>query len=176
MKKEVLNIDFPKLAVLLTPIPLRKRFLTGLLAVFMTVMTAIKDNLTAYWDDVIRRLKFNGQVCRLEYALNCILNANAKEGDARITVEDAQPFTEYPFYLYKRGTVETFEMPIHWNAVGEHIILNCRRLNAPKRIDFIVNVPPSIPVEMENGNNRVELVTDTFKLQSKLYKITRENR
>ena len=172
MKKEVLNIDFPKLAVLLTPTPLRKRFLTGLLAVFMTVMTAIKDNLTAYWDDVIRRLKFNGQVCRLEYALNCILNADAKEGEPRITVEDAQSFTESPFYLYKRGTVETFEMPIHCNIPGNHIILNRRRLNSPKHTDFIVNAPPQIALEIE----RLKLVTDTYKLQSKLYQITRENR
>ncbi|MCR4559323.1 MAG: hypothetical protein K5685_04540 [Bacteroidales bacterium] len=172
MKKEVLNIDYPKLAVLLTPIPLRKPFFVGLLTVCMFVMTEIKDCLLKYWDEVTERLKYNGQVCRLEYALNCILNADAKEGEPRITVEDAQPFTEYPFYLYKRGTVETFEMPIHWNIPGNHIILNCRRLNAPKHIDFIVNAPPQIALEIE----RLRLVTDTYKLQSKLYKITRENR
>ena len=108
----------------------------------------------------------------MEYALNCILNADAKEGEPRITVEDAQSFTENPFYLYKRGTVETFEMPIHWNIPGNHIILTCRRLNAPKHIDFIVNAPPQIALEIE----RLRLVTDTYKLQSKLYQITRENR
>ena len=66
------EIDYKKLAVLLTPTILRKPVLTALVRVLMQPLTTLHDIFRTRRDDHLFNLAHNGQVCRLKDALNSL--------------------------------------------------------------------------------------------------------
>lgn len=68
------EIDYKKLAVLLTPTFLRKPVFTALVRVLMQPLTTLHDTFRTKRDDHLFNLAHNGQVCRLKDALNSLDN------------------------------------------------------------------------------------------------------
>lgn len=64
------EIDYKKLAVLLTPTFLRKPVLTALVRVLMQPLTTLHQTFRTKRNDHLFNLAHNGQVCRLKDALN----------------------------------------------------------------------------------------------------------
>lgn len=68
----VFEIDFKKLAVLLTPTFLRRAVFTSLVRVLMQPLATLHFTFAARRTDSLFRLEHNGQVCRLKHALNSL--------------------------------------------------------------------------------------------------------
>lgn len=68
------EINYKKLAVLLTPTFLRKPVFTALVRVLMQPLTTLHDIFRTKRDDHLFNLAHNGQVCRLKHALNSLDN------------------------------------------------------------------------------------------------------
>ena len=66
------EIDFKKLAVLLTPTFLRRAVFTSLMRVLMQPLATLHFTFAARRTDSLFRLEHNGQVCRLKHALNSL--------------------------------------------------------------------------------------------------------
>lgn len=64
------EIDYKKLAVLLTPTFLRKPVFTALVRVLMQPLTTLHLTFRTKRDDHLFNLAHNGQICRLKDALN----------------------------------------------------------------------------------------------------------
>ena len=141
MHAQVYKTDFATTAIMLLPIPLRKAGIVAVLCAIMWIFNTIRDRLNAYRDDTFIQLKYNAQVCRLEYCLNRLFN----NGEPGIIVTDSQAEVAEPYYLYHREPrPQSIEMPIRLNDREWHIMLNDRAHNAEERFDFTVYVPPEI--------------------------------
>lgn len=141
MHAQVYKTDFATTAIMLLPMPLRKAGIVAVLCAIMWIFNTIRDRLNAYRDETFIQLKYNAQVCRLEYCLNRLFN----DGEPGITVTDSQAEVADPFYLYLRNPrPQSIEMPIRLNDREWHIMLNDRAHNAEERFDFTVYVPPEI--------------------------------
>lgn len=67
---KVFEMDYKKLAVLLTPTFLRQSTLVALVRVLMQPLVTLYDKFSTNRDDHLYNLAHNGQVCRLKHALN----------------------------------------------------------------------------------------------------------
>jgi len=162
MKDEVYKIDFPKLAIKLLPIPLRKPCIIALVTVLVWIFTNLRDKIISFRQSTMLRLKYTGQVCRMEYCLNNILNTDAI---GKIRVEDSQQIAAPPFYLYPRGTAGSIEMPVHFGSTAKHIILNRASINADKRVDFYIYIPNDLAVDRE----RLKVLVNSMKVPGKTW-------
>ncbi len=141
MHEQVYKTDFATTAILLLPMPLRKAGIVAVVCAIMWIYNAIRDRLNAYRDDTFIQLKYNAQVCRLEYCLNRLFN----DGEPGITVTDSQAEVAEPYYLYRREPrPQSIEMLVCHRSMEQHIMLNDRVHNKEERFDFTVEVPPEI--------------------------------
>lgn len=66
------DIDYKKLAVLLTPTFLRQSTFVAFVRALMQPMVTLYDKFSAQREDHLFNLAHNGQVCRLKHALNTL--------------------------------------------------------------------------------------------------------
>lgn len=146
MHQRVYQTDFVPMAVTLLPTPLRKSKMVAVLSVLAMVFNLLRDTLNAYRQETFIQLKYNAQVCRLEYCLNYIFNGD----QPGITVTDSQAELAEPFYLYRRDPrPQSIEMLVCHRSMEQHIMLNDRAHNKEERFDFTVEVPPEIALGNE---------------------------
>lgn len=167
MHAQVYKTDFATTAIMLLPMPLRKAGIVAVLCAIMWIFNTIRDRLNAYRDDTFIQLKYNAQVCRLEYCLNRSFN----NGEPGITVTDSQAEVADPYYLYHREPrPQSIEMPIRLNDRAQHIMLNDRAHNKEERFDFTVEVPPEIALGDEI-EKRFRSVVNNAKTPGKKWRL-----
>jgi len=171
MNSKVLEIKFPFLAALLLPLELRKTGLLAVLNVLMIPFSAGLASLTGMRRDKQQELKYNGQVCRLEYCLNYrfgnkdeIENISYKD---RIRVLDGTDNNGKPYIIYKRGVNAVYDKPKLRNERGQ-IILNRRSVNCASFFNFIIECPRKY---YEGKELEFAAVVNTYKTQSKSWTI-----
>ena len=171
MSLNTYKTDFPKLGIMLLPVPLRHPFLAGLLSVMLSAFTELGNMIFSYREEIMERLKYNGQVCRLEYCLNRIFNRDnfGDESAPQIVVEDSQYYPGALYLCYMRGTVPYNEIPVRIGSPEKHIILNRRNRNVERPFDFVVYVPWAIAVD----EVRLTAVVNTYKTMSKTWQLVR---
>ncbi len=165
MNINILQIKFPRLAVLLLPIILRQPAICALLSVLVSPFSELLTMLTKFRYTTLEQLKYNGQVCRLEYCLNSLFTDQT--GNEHIRVVDGQQQTGQPFYIYPRGSAQHIEMPMPRGTDDKHIILNYRENNAEKYYDFFVIVPQTLSI----NQTRLKAVINNYKTPGKSFKI-----
>lgn len=168
MHQRVYQTDFVPMAVTLLPTPLRKSKMVAVLSVLAMVFNLLRDTLNAYRQETFIQLKYNAQVCRLEYCLNHIFNGD----QPGITVTDSQAELAEPFYLYRRDPrPDSILMPVrHNDSENLHIMLNLRAHNAEERVDFTVYVPSNISLG-EEELARFRSVVNNAKTPGKKWKL-----
>lgn len=148
------NIDFDKLAVLLTPSFLRKPILT---AYFQSLLAPIAQ---LYKDWISKRLddwyviNYTGQVFSLRNVLNDALDV----GSRRIYITDGNAFPRK--YIYTRAE----NKPVFLGKL--FIYQNAEYLNTG--VDFIVFVPQLV---IDTEMNQLNSLIRKYKLASKRYQI-----
>lgn len=177
MNSKVLEIKFPYLAALLLPVELRKPRLLALLSVLMTPFSAILAALTAHRDEKLQELKYNGQVCRLEYCLNYRFGnrdqiAVINYAD-RIRVLDGTDSDGKPYIIYCRDVNGEYDKPKR-RGEGHQIILNRRAVNNQIFYNFTVECPRrwlTKPDGSYDTQRELELraVVNTYKTQGKTW-------
>lgn len=88
------DVDYKKLAVMLTPTFLREAVMLALVRVLMQPLVTIHDNFKAKHNAHLYNLAHNGQVCYLKQALNNLDNLNYKEG---FEIEDINALGDFVF-------------------------------------------------------------------------------
>lgn len=157
-----LNINFHKLCVLLLPICLRRPILMALFKVFSVAFDQILVYLTKYRTETLEELKYNGQVCRMEYLLNNIFDLEQR----RIQVIDGQQLNGNIFYLYERNTTTIIDMIKNRNQTDQ-IILNNRETISQQVYDFYILIPASLTY----NPNKLKAIVNTYKTTGKSWKI-----
>lgn len=173
MSSNTYKTDFRKLGILLLPSCLRRPFFAGVLSALLSAFEAIRDFCLKYRGNTLERLKYNGQVCRLEYCLNRIFNSdNFSKSDPslpRIIVEDTQFYAGQLFLVYRRNSGINNKIPVFVDSDLEHIILNRRANNVSLPADFVVYCPKSIAINTANFS----AVVNTYKTQGKYWQLVR---
>ena len=166
------QVDFPVLAALLLPTPLRRRGMAGLMAVLADALATIHASLLEMRTRKLAQLQYNGQVCRMEACLNAYFNKDADPSDPAapsIAVVDGQQTAADPFYLYRRDTAYSIDLAVHAASDKKHIMLNRRSLNAQGHCDFLVLCPKSLPVDTK----RLASVVNTIKVPGRKWQLER---
>lgn len=171
MNLNIYKTDFPKLGLMLLPSVVRHPFLAGLVSVLLSVFTELGNKIFSYREEILERLKYNGQVCRLEYCLNRIFNRDnyGVEDTPKISVEDAQFYPGSLYLCYKRNAVHYNEIPVRISSPEKHIILNRRSNNVERPVDFVVYVPWAVAID----EVRLRAVVNTYKTMSKSWRLVR---
>lgn len=181
MNSKVLEIKFPYLAALLLPVELRKQGLLAVLSVLTIPFSAVLALLTGMRRDKLQELKYNGQVCRLEYCLNYrfgeiteIENINYKD---RIRVLDGTDSDGKPYIIYKRGVNAVYDKPKIRGERGQ-VILNRRAVNNQTFYNFTVECPKRWLVLSDNKNKideqkvlELRAVVNTYKTKGKIWNL-----
>lgn len=140
--------DFPRLATLLLPTPLRKPGVTALLSVLASAFSKIKALLLDWRLRTHTEMQYNGQVCRMEKCLNDKFNDGAPPGSPRITVIDGQQTADDMQFYYRRGATPDIDFTVRLDARNDrHFMLRRRGYNAETHFDFAVVVPGTIAVD-----------------------------
>lgn len=156
------NINFYKLCVLLLPNCLRRPIMMALFNVFSVAFAKILIALTSYRTETLEELKYNGQVCRMEYLLNNIFDLEQR----RIQVIDGQQLNVSIFYLYERNTFTIIDMIKSRNQTDQ-IILNNSETITQQVYDFYILIPASLTY----NENKLKAIVNTYKTTGKSWKI-----
>lgn len=167
---KILKIDFVKLAVLLLPICLRTPTVIALCGVLVRPVVALLSMLSVFRADVLQRLKYNGQVCRLEYCLNYIFGDKDKiddlDYDRRILVLDCLLPESAPYIIYRRGSEAVYDKPVLRGNYGQ-VILNRREVNSRSYPNFIVEAHK----DEKRNNDELSAVVNIYKTQGKAWEL-----
>lgn len=167
MNKAILDISFARLTAMLLPIPMRKPCIMAVASVIATQFAAVLAALTGYRLDILQRLRYNGQTCRLEYALNYRFGNVAEienlSYDRRIRVLDGTDSNGVPYIIYHRNAMAVYDRPKRRNADNQ-IILNRREINCQTFYDFIIECPVEYLKKDE-----IRAFVNTYKTQGKMW-------
>ena len=169
MNKAILDISFTRLTAMLLPVPLRKTRIMTVVAILSGPFAALLVELKAFREDKLQRLRYNGQTCRLEYALNCLFG-NTEEidnlsYDRRIRILDGTDRNGDPYIIYRRDALSKYEF-VKRRGADHQIILNRRAVNCQTFYDFIVECPVEY---QENKKDEIRAVVNTYKTQGKTW-------
>ena len=161
---KVLDVDFNKLAGLLTPTFLRKPVFLSWLKVFITPIITLHDRFKKKRESDLYKLSHNGQVCYLRKVLNDEFDPDLR----RIEITDGNRYT--PQYIY----TEAEEKPKFLGTM----YLRDDSVYGDTGADFLVLLPFEIwdahKKEISIGNYRfydIESIVNYYRLASKRYKI-----
>lgn len=158
---KIFNIDFRKLALLLTPIFWRFTIMADWIYTFIEPISTIHVDFMKFREKQIYKVVHNGQVILLEKVLNDAFD----DASRRIFISELPVFD--PLYIYT-------------TAENKPVFLGLQYLyptQAPEIIDvdFILNFPiaikPNNPTALINFENRIKALTNYYKLASKRFKI-----
>lgn len=176
MNSKILDISFAKLAAMLLPMPLRKPRIMALAAILTKPFASMLAALSAFRQDKLQRLRYNGQVCRLEYCLNYRFGDIAEIDDInyarRIRVLDGTDHDGTPYIIYRRAVPARYDRPKRRGA-DRQITLNHRSVNCQTFYDFIIECPVEF---LDKGSqsytsklNEIAAVVNTYKTQGKIW-------
>lgn len=155
------DIDYKKLALLLTPISLRKPLLMAVMYLFVSPLSRMAKQFDSFRTDTNYRLTHNGQVCYLRAVLNDIFdNVNR-----RIRIEDLDPQKE--LLVWKRSQ-NNFVMVPERNAGA--VIISKRGFGGHDGFDFVIVCPAALRGSIDEA--RMRAIVNNYKLTSKRYTIT----
>lgn len=171
MNSKILEIKFPYLAALLLPIALRKERLLAVLSTLTIPFSAVLTLLVSMRRNKQQELKYNGQICCLEYCLNYrfgdrteINNINYSK---RIRVKDGTQSDGKPYIIYQRGVNAVYDKPKIRGERGQ-VILNRRSVNCATFYNFIIECPKEYYQDKEL---EFAAVVNTYKTQGKTWTV-----
>lgn len=155
------NIDFRKLALLLTPIFWRFTIFVDYIYTFIEPISRLHFDFLGFRKKEIYKVVHNGQVIILEKVLNDAFD----ETERRIFISEEVFFD--PLYIYTTDE----NKPVFLGT--EYIYVT--PVNDAIDTDFIVNFPialkPNNSLALLNFENRIKALTNYYKLASKRFKI-----
>lgn len=158
---KILNVDFRKLSILLTPIFWRKSIFVGFIYCLVEPQRRLNEDFKKFREKSIYKIVHNGQVILLEKALNDTFDKELR----RIYITDSSQSD--PVYLY--STAE--QKPVY---LGTQYLYDFSSFNQSE-FEFIVNFPlelkPVNPFDLLNFENRIKALVNYYKLASKRYVI-----
>lgn len=162
----IYNIDFAKLANLLTPPFLRKRKLIDWLIALLKPLEEVNLSFKKFREDSIYKVTHNGQV----YSLQAVLNDAYDNDLRRIRIKDSlfiDPLYIYPedderpVYIYPEGQ-DPDQVYVYDDSVFDDI-----------DVDFIVCIPveyrPADPQELNVLLIQIKSLINYYKIASKTY-------
>ena len=157
----IFNIDFRKLALLLTPIFWRFTRFVEFIYTFIEPIVLLHKDFLIFRDKEIYKVVHNGQVITLEKVMNDAFDPEQR----RIFISEEAIFD--PLYIYTTaenkplflGTEFLYSAPTN-NAINTDFIIN-----------FPIGLKPNNPIALLNFENRIKALTNYYKLASKRYKI-----
>ena len=149
--KRIFNVDFRKLATLLTPTFLRKPVMLALLSVLMQPLITLYKLFCKTRTQNIYNLTHNGQVCRLKDALNALFGLSYEDGfDIANAISYAQYVWVYdqdqdmPWMLHDTNPAEM----IYSKGLIEAIVLpNCFVVWVPRQFELVDEKPTDARIE-----------------------------
>jgi hypothetical protein len=158
----IYNINFRKLANLLTPPFLRKQKSIDFLEVLLTPLSIVNRSLRKFRAQAIYKVKHNGQVVYLQAVLNDFYD----NYERRIYIDDF-PVIE-SLYIYTAPENKTV-------FLGEMSIYSDAEVTLTVEYDFIVYVPIEYKPNTEQSLNaflvQMRSLINYYKLASKRYNI-----
>lgn len=176
MNNAILRIDFGRLAVMLLPEMLRPPRIIALLGILVKPFAALLTTLTDFRTDKLQRLKYNGQVCKLEYCLNFRFGSRDNINDLtypkRIRILDGTDSDGKPYIIYCREVNAVYDKPKQ-RGERNQIILNRRSVNNQRFYNFIVECPREYLSDKRGENIEKEFaaVVNTYKTQGKTWEL-----
>lgn len=162
MIKEIYNIDFERLVMMLLPRVMRKK---RLVAFFYACLTGVSDQYAGFmnFSELVRyQYRHNSQVISLEKVLNerfiIDYDANNHLSTRKIIIKDGDQIL--PSYVYQQSESKPLYLP--------KFIYSDEELAADYS-DFIVQIPSNIYV---NEQLAIQLINQ-YRLAGKLFKIER---
>lgn len=149
------NVNYRKLAMMLTPIRMRKAALMSFLYVAVAPVMTLARKFDQYRQDTDYRLAHNGQTCYLRAMLNDYFDPQQR----RITIEEVPELAGST--LYMRHT-ERFLFP--------RMMLVRRGYGGANGFDFVVSVPAALRGSIDEA--RMRSLVNLYKLVAKRYTIT----
>lgn len=158
---KIFNVDFRKLAVLLTPIFWRKAGFIAFVHSFIEPTKVLNDEFKNFRKKSIYKIVHNGQVMLLEKVLNDTFDNEQR----RIYITDS--LSVDPLYIYTAPE----DRPVY---LGSEYLYRFSEFT-DGGIDFYVIFPlemkPVIAFDLLNFENRIKALINYYKLASKRYKI-----
>lgn len=156
---KIFDLDLKKLGLLLTPPFVRSvefigflfAFIAPLIDTYILFLAARKQNLI--------RMKFNYQVCSLEYRLNDAFDSIER----RIKIESAEQFDDV--FLYTKAEDDQYFNKTKWLSTDNPIYIRTHA-ELYTMFDFIVKIP-----DTDINIFQLKAEIDFYKLPSKQYKI-----
>lgn len=156
---KILNVDFRKLSMLLTPIFWRKNAFIGFIYCLVEPAKRLNEDFKKFRQKSIYKIVHNGQVILLEKVLNDAYDAEFR----RIYITDSAQ--NDPVYLYSMpenkpvylGTQYLYDFSVFQSAEFEFVL------------NFPLEMKPVNPFDLLNFENRIKALTKYYKLASKRY-------
>jgi len=159
------DIDYKKLALMLTPIVLRKQLHMAYQYLLISPISRMAKAFDNYREETNYRLRHNGQVCHLRAVLNDMFDS----GQRRITIEDLEP--QKSLYLHERATGRfLMARPRAVTTTGGALLISKRGFGSSNGFDFVVVCPAALRGQIDE--TRMRAIVDQYKLASKRYTIT----
>lgn len=152
--------DFKRLAVLLTPVRLRRGVMTALMSAFALPFSKIKRSLCAYADGKNKELEITGQTCKLQKLLNDTFDVEER----RIRIVDSTLVDIPMVYVYPRGSGNV----LFAGGKDSPVFVQLSANTATVATDFYVEVPKDLGLY---DNPQLKALVNTYKLAAKRWLI-----
>lgn len=156
---KILNVDFRKLSVLLTPIFWRKRAFVEYIYCFIEPIKVLNDEFKKFRTNSIYKIVHNGQVMILEKVLNDAFDQELR----RIYITDS--VQNDPLYLYSIPE----NKPVYLGTQYLYDFSSFENTNYEFIVNFPIAIKPVNPFDLLNFENRIKALVNYYKLASKRY-------
>lgn len=139
-EKKIYDVDWQMLALMLTPIHLRRPRFVSLLLAMVSALQVVYTKFTGYKVMVEYELTITPQVCMLEKLLNDYFDY----GPRRIIIRD--PATRPPLVLYNKD--ENIKMVLNKKIEADPVVLYTSYDQYIDLNDFIIVLPNGLAAEL----------------------------
>ena len=157
----IFNVNFSKLAVLLTPIFWRKAIFMNFIYCFIEPIKVIHNEFKVFRKNSIYKIVHNGQVMILEKVLNDAFDNTLR----RIYITDS--LIKDPLYIY--STPE--QKPVYLGSEFLYDFSVFNDIGTDFNVIFPISLKPVTAFDLLNSENRIKALINYYKLASKRYKI-----
>lgn len=158
----IYDIDYNRLAIMLTPLRLRRGLLLNYLYVAVSMVRRLSEMSGAFRERTDYRIRHNGQVCHLQALLNDEFDPTGR----RIRVTDAPEMVATIIY---RRTAGEAPLMLRRRSTGECVRIAERAYTGDETVKFQVVVPEELRGTVDEG--RMSALTGMYKLASMRYEI-----
>lgn len=138
-EKKIYNVDWQKLALMLTPMHLRKPRFTALLLACVSGVQYVYTKFIGFKFNVEYDLTITPQVCFLEKLLNDYFDYDLR----RIFIRD--PYTRPPLVLYKKS--ENIELVLKKKSEAGQVVLYAGFDQHISTDDFLIVLPTGLTAD-----------------------------